>query len=449
MGHDLIRHHGPPSKASTLLSDYDWEDPLFLGQFEADESFSILPGLGSAVNSHAGLFNISPIGKEGLKTDSAGLDRNQNDPGVGAFTYVHGATARAYKPIKAGGELFLFDGDDFFNDREWGNMPLEKDFQKADTLMSIFTEFSKEIMSNYTDFNPAALDDLWRILGSAVDNDPRTERLAQALPKSSSEVPEASSRGSADYFSPQMERSTSWLKRNGFCADNIEKKQSTVAQAGRGAFASRLIRKGEVISLLPLIHIVKSNLMDLYEVYHRAKDTPGERWTKNIHNVTNKQLLLNYCLGHEKSPVLLFPYAPGSNLVNHNSDSPNSNLQWTKESVSKKINQISLEELSRLRKSILSMELIATRDIHKGEEIFLEMDHIGKVLGINTSLPFKTANRQTRKIMNTRGKRMLKMNPFLLSKIRRHHRVVIYKQHVYGILISMTQWKRVKSMVTT
>jgi len=84
------------------------------------------------------------------------------------------------------------------------------------------------------------------------------------------------------------------------------------------------------------------------------------------------QLLLNYCFSHPESSLLLFPYAPVVQYVNHNlagsnadlrwSDLPNHHSEWLKRTP---------DDLDSEDHAGLIMEMVATRDIEVGEEVFL------------------------------------------------------------------------------
>jgi hypothetical protein len=108
-----------------------------------------------------------------------------------------------------------------------------------------------------------------------------------------------------------------------------------------------------------------------------------------------KQLLLNYCLGHPQSPLLLYPYGPMFHLVNHfaparggdgtqstskRASAPNVRLRWSRSEV------LHSDGLDRLRTNVTAsqialqerhqsgwlLELVATRDISRGEEILMD-----------------------------------------------------------------------------
>ena len=109
------------------------------------------------------------------------------------------------------------------------------------------------------------------------------------------------------YVKPK--RSVEWLWQNGLCVDNIEVQQATNPEMGRGAFATRFLTKGTVVSPAPL-EITKSRKAFEYD----SKQEP-------------EPLFVNY--NFYVGDMLLFPYGPGVNLINHSSKSPNVGLRWS------------------------------------------------------------------------------------------------------------------------
>ena len=149
------------------------------------------------------------------------------------------------------------------------------------------------------------------------------------------------------------------LRETGICLDNIRPGQSTIVDAGRGAFATRALKKGSVIAPAPLITIKRREAL---MTRHDARDT------------NHQQLLLNYCFGHRNSSVLFFPYSPVVNLINHDSVKPNAELQWSQSPLhfGKEWLTWPLEQLKSLQRTGLLLEYVATRDIFAGEEIYID-----------------------------------------------------------------------------
>jgi hypothetical protein len=236
-------------------------------------------------------------------------------------------------------------------------IPLRQDFAEADALMnSLWRLYSK---LHYK--SSRILNDALQIISFISAPRPR---LAALIPKDATQLRLAVQQGTAKLTVPNRIRSASWLKKNGRCIDNIRPDVSTVRQAGHGAFATRFIRKGDVISPMPLVH-VRRHHMEVYDGDDH-NDPNGRFW------MVDKQLLLNYCYGHRDSSILLFPYSPVVNYVNHNLTEFNAILRWSTLPNHRADWLLRTpEDLTSEDHAGLILEMVATRDIKAGEEVFL------------------------------------------------------------------------------
>lgn len=161
-------------------------------------------------------------------------------------------------------------------------------------------------------------------------------------------------------------RSPDWIRHNGMCMENVVPRPSTIPLAGQGAFANFGIVKGEIIAAAPLMQIVDK----------RALYTFSPDGTRN-----GTQLLMNYCFGHEESSLLLCPNT-NAVLINHCSmrtkqcgpNGPNAHYQWSSgwDPTSDDWRKMTLDELKAQSGRGLAFEVVATRNIQKGEEIFID-----------------------------------------------------------------------------
>ncbi len=103
-------------------------------------------------------------------------------------------------------------------------------------------------------------------------------------------------------FEHKTARSIEWLKKNGICLDNLKVGPSTNQSAGRGAFATRSIRQGDIVAPVPVVQIPDRRALDLFKI-----KTDGKHINDSESIEQSLQLLLNYCFGHRNSSVLLFP----------------------------------------------------------------------------------------------------------------------------------------------
>ena len=149
------------------------------------------------------------------------------------------------------------------------------------------------------------------------------------------------------------ERSIDDLEENGWCIDHVEIRQSTITGAGRGAFVKRGLPQGSVVVPAPL------------EVF---------RDRSVFQNIQPEHLFVNYCFQPIGSDVLLYPYGPGVNLINHSSKSPNVGLRWS-------LNPMHQQDLMttdkdafwrQVRPGSLILEFVALRDLQPGEELLLD-----------------------------------------------------------------------------
>lgn len=161
-------------------------------------------------------------------------------------------------------------------------------------------------------------------------------------------------RGFLDQSAPLKQKPLTDLRESGYCLDNIVAGRSTIEHAGRGAFAARNLGEGSIVAPFPILHVSASSLEQMKQ--HESGRV-----------VIQQQLLRNYCFGHSNSSILLYPYAPIVNHINHDSN-PNVELRWSKSGVPLLSKPLAFFQDSS---SHVLLELVALRPITEGEEIFL------------------------------------------------------------------------------
>ncbi|KAI2504643.1 hypothetical protein MHU86_9753 [Fragilaria crotonensis] len=163
--------------------------------------------------------------------------------------------------------------------------------------------------------------------------------------------------GLVNFRKQQSTRSLEWLQEHGICADNLREGVSEIPQAGRGAFATRFLKRGAIVAPLPLIHVPSRERLEMFQPDFSVENVVNK--TKAV----GQQLLVNYCFGHRHSTMLLCPYGLLTGLINHRT--PNVKLQWSdsaKFTCPEWLNK-TIEEFAKHKFAVLSMELVALRDI--------------------------------------------------------------------------------------
>jgi hypothetical protein len=249
-----------------------------------------------------------------------------------------------------------------------GPVPIEGDHDKAQSLYWSYRGIAEKYQSRRI---ARLFEEAWKELVLESGN-PWKARVLAALPNTMEDHQEMLNTGLVQLKTKQMVRSLEWLEEFGVCADNMRTKESTLPQAGHGVFANRPLKKDAVILPVPLIHIPHRAILDLYDMdTSQFAPEPNIDFTK----VTRKQLLLNYCLGHPDSTMLLSPYGPVFPLINHNQTLANVRLQWAdpkRSSHRPELLTYPVDSFFEITNSQLAMELIALRDIQPDEEILLD-----------------------------------------------------------------------------
>ena len=302
----------------------------------------------------------------------------------------------ATRYVPAGGEIFVSYGEDWFLNRpeQFGDVPLAGNYHEVDVFLAKFrylalkhgrsTSSSTKKMGKDNDENDDDDDggfsrDLWEV-AKAFGHYFGT-RNAAALPASFEDMLVAQRDGSAESRLPYSVRTPEWLEANGRCMDNIRPGNSTIRQAGRGAFASRFIPGGGLVAPGPLLHVPNRTALHAGSGGGSSDGTETHDYDDDYEHAPppppGAKLILNYCFGHGMSTVVLCPYTSPSAYINHGRGSvANVRVRWSDASSTPNHNAHWLEEdVDFLKGTVgvgLSIDFVATRDIHPGEEVFLD-----------------------------------------------------------------------------
>jgi hypothetical protein len=171
-------------------------------------------------------------------------------------------------------------------------------------------------------------------------------------------------------------RPLKWLEGNAMCLDNLSVAPSTLKGVGRGAFSNLHIRKGKALAFSPVVHVDRF-AMEIVEQDFAPDDKFAARRRRRIKytsKVIGKQLLLNYCYGIPESNLLLLPYGPSVNFINHSREKANAVIQWWNHSIDLGIFLKQDANFVLGSPSVHTNVFIymAKRDIYPGEEIFID-----------------------------------------------------------------------------
>jgi SET domain len=353
-----------PELDSWLLSQFAWTGDLTKGgNLEATRVDSFSPGCGMLANAYPILYNSHLM-------PPMRIPINTTDPSLGATTHYHnGLFVEQYlrqgkskiRTLKNGAEILVKASDELLDARkpEVRKLPSRRDFVAIDRVLKGFLKL-KETHSK------EATDVVWKLLWNTVEAF-HLDRIATVLPRSADDVHAViEGGGAAKHQLKHVIKTPDWLERHGSCVDNIRPGPSAIELAGNGAFATRKLAQGNVIAPVPMVHLHRHH-MDIFDS-ENIKDPNGEVW------LDRQQLILNYCFGHPESNLLLFPYSPVVNYINHASgDKANAKLQWSSQFNKADWLKKTPEELLRHHKTTgLAFDLVATRDIAPGEEVTLD-----------------------------------------------------------------------------
>ena len=175
---------------------------------------------------------------------------------------------------------------------------------------------------------------------------------------------------------------------DGICMDTIEIRPSTIPGIGRGAFSKYSIPRGHVAAISPVLHFDRSQMSIVPQsIIHDEKEhtipliyRPNNIEYKGSQKILGQQLLLNYCYGHPLSNMLLLPYGPGVNFINHQSDeNANVMIRWSDTKLTEAATTFRTntpimelyEQPAGTTKTNFMIEFVAIKDIFPGDEIFL------------------------------------------------------------------------------
>lgn len=335
-------------------------------------------GFGYLPNHHCELSSLDPQYPEHAPYDDSLASRFES-PGAGAFSYNIGREFSSTRDVQAGEELFMSYGYCRHGQGpKWTKdvyMPAEFN-AAADILWRHIGPKASESFSYDESDHVIWKDDVIDMVDSPTVQAklvrellPETKKQVQVLaaaPLTREDLPKylARTRG----INP---KTPDWIRTHGMCLDTLVANHSTIPHAGQGGFAKFSVRKGEIIAMAPVLHIMDKDVLTLQvggihntsvgeeeddNYYHGNEKEDGVRLQKNNNFVVatsggphqqqqqqqqrefvGTQLLLNYCFSNPHSTVLLCP-TTNAVLINHCSirtkqcgpNGPNADYRWSR-----------------------------------------------------------------------------------------------------------------------
>ena len=359
-----------------------WTADYAGAKYEGNLSTTLLvPGVGSLAHYHAGVHNIEWLQGSALLRDRETITEPEKfHPSRGAITTYSNMTMRATVHIPMGSELFANFGDVWDESKvDVYEQTIQRwDYKDADLVLDSILNFMDSHGANMDDDLKDDILDLMleRVLGAAGGK--RAKAIRSLIPSNVRKLRQVKEVGGTfNYRNRDMIKSKRWLSKNGICVDTISSGVSEIPEAGRGAFATRPIKKGHRIAVSPMLLVANDDTMNMYEIKKtKTKDDNGDDVTETQYNYDEQigqQVLVNYAFGHWQSSILLVPLAPGVALMNHApEEEANAEFDWSfhdKMANDHDLHEKTVDELRELDSPSILLQFTAKRDIDRGEEI--------------------------------------------------------------------------------
>jgi hypothetical protein len=361
---DITFHNEPP--IFDPFASYVWSGTTMgmVRESLSNDVVAYCPGLDCIINCHIALLNTH----RSYPSYHYGDLHRSVDPGAGALTPYFNGTTFASRAIPAGGELFKFYGNSYFESRPHmfdGNFPLMGNYEEAEALLRNMTAMKLPVH-----IQRDLYEDVIVFMKKTF-----TSRILGALPLTAKDAITAAEQDMSVLHQPGATRSLEWLEMHGRCIDNMAPGPSTIKQAGHGAFATRSLSKDQIVTTSPLHHLPMSTFVVMHH-WDEFTDPVTGRGMKKALGLKGYQILVNYCYGHGDSTLLLCPYGNGINYINHNQTRANVQIRWAQDFAivhnADFVKKGKVGDLMWDHKPQLAFDYIALRDIEPGEELFLD-----------------------------------------------------------------------------
>ena len=321
-------------------------DSLEFYDMDEERISAFAPGLPSMVNSKLFQANLH-MGEIEMEDDFI--------PGQHSYSY---APMEVSVDVSAGSELFLDYGRQFHTQlQETLESPVEfdplQDYLNSMDFSDLPTEEQKRAQMNSLtrrkDWQTSFLSPGDR--GHESSSDKR--RLRDVLEEQAT---------TTDTNSIGIQHNLDWLQEHGICIDKLRVGPSQIPNVELGAFANRFLKVDTIVAPAPLLALKRDDLT----IYASDEHAGAFRNMLDLTKPIGQELLTNFCFSHPDSDLLLIPYSPTVNAINH-SPNPNVEIRWPSGKQHAWTDQHPVDILDMSGK--LRMEFVALRDIFPGDEI--------------------------------------------------------------------------------
>lgn len=374
------------------FEQFVWVPQSSGGQFEIEDTaygatiVTAIPGIAVVGGYNPKLTNADWNQTSAYHREAWNEYPEEAHPGRGAYTNYYGLNLGSNEVIPAGREIFIQFGENW--EEESGGKEKEsltkKDYEKVDQTVAKMIEF---FAKHENDLNEETRDKIYNFLKHdvmvAAAGEEKGNQISNMLPEDTFDLKRLveDGRSFADLQAPGATRSLEWLEKNGLCMDMIKPGASTIPYAGRGAFANRDIKEGNLVAPVPLIQIPDEAVLDMYPVdtivsnadEDDSEVNPDYMWYRDSNEKQGIQLLMNYMYGHPESRMLFFPAGAVASYINHapSKDEVNAKMVWS-EHRNNNLDWLNEELQSFNAMGRLVIEIVATKDIKEGEEVFID-----------------------------------------------------------------------------
>jgi hypothetical protein len=366
-----------------FFEEYIWVPEPSGGQFEQDNKLgrtvAAIPGVGAIGGYNPKLTNVQWNHSNAYHRESWNELAQVAHPGRGAYSNFYQVGLSAMDDIAVGMEIFPSFGENWSGSEdeedEEGEISRD-DYSKIDQTVEKMLDFFEKHQDLGEESKMDIYNFLVRDVMSAAAGPKKGSKITDMLPPTPDKLSEIRQAGGAFSFAvPTPVRDMEWLQQYGRCMDHIRPGPSTIPHAGRGAFANRDIPQGGLVAPVPLIQIPQERILDMHRV-KEMKGNDGEPiFVRDDDQVIGQQLLLNYCYGHPESTLMFFPAGAVAAFINHSKEKANAKMIWSKHGNNHKhwfhMGPDRLVEDGNRHLGLL-MEIVATKPIAEGEEIFID-----------------------------------------------------------------------------